>query len=98
MVIGATRPDLVQKVVGHYDSSALLIPGVGAQGGDVQELKDALVNHHGVPLVNVSRAILYASETKSDEDFKKMILDATLSYVDTLKPLTRQTLDNLGLK
>jgi len=34
MVIGATRPDLVQKVVGHYDSASLLIPGVGGQQGN----------------------------------------------------------------
>ena len=97
MVVGATRPDLVQKVVEHYDSAALLIPGVGTQGGDVEELKDALIDHQGIPLVNVSRAILYASETKTDEDFKKMIRDATLSYIYTLKPLTRQSLGNLGL-
>jgi orotidine-5'-phosphate decarboxylase len=97
MVVGATRPELVQKVVGHYTNATLLIPGVGAQGGDVQELQDALASHHGIPLVNVSRAILYASETKTDDDFKKMIRDATLEYIEALKPLTRQTLHNLNL-
>lgn len=97
MVIGATRPELVQKVINHYSDATLLIPGVGAQGGDVLELQEALSKHHGLPIVNVSRAILYAAETKTDEDFKKMIRDATLSYIDTLKPLTHQSLGNLGL-
>lgn len=96
MVIGATRPELVQKVTGHYNNATLLIPGVGAQGGDVGDLRDALVQHNGIPIVNVSRAILYASETKTDEDLKKMIRDATLSYIDTLAPLTHQTLQNLN--
>lgn len=98
LVIGATRPDLVQKVIYHFNNATLLIPGVGAQGGDVKDLQDALIEHKGVPIVNVSRAILYASETKTDEDFKKMIRDATQSYIDTLGPLTLQTLHNLNIK
>jgi orotidine-5'-phosphate decarboxylase len=94
MVIGATRPDLVEKVIGHYPTGTLLIPGVGAQGGDVDELEHALEYHKGIPIVNVSRAILYASETKTDVDFKKMVTDTTLGYIDKLRPLTQQVLRN----
>jgi orotidine-5'-phosphate decarboxylase len=38
MVVGATRPELLKKVIRHYPSATLLIPGVGAQGGRVDEL------------------------------------------------------------
>lgn len=96
MVIGATRPEFVEKVIHHYTDATLLIPGVGAQGGDITELQSALASHHGVPLVNVSRAILYASDSKSDDDFKAMIRDATMMYIDALGPLSTQTIKNIS--
>ncbi len=98
MVIGATRPDLVQKVIRHYNKATLLIPGVGTQGGDIQELKDALTSHRGVPIINVSRAILYASDSKTDEEFMNVIRDATMFYKDTLGLLTQQTLHHLNIE
>jgi len=66
LVVGATYPaeiDRVRRVAPHLP---LLIPGVGAQGGDAVATVKAGWRTDGPIIVNSSRAILYAS---SGEDF-----------------------------
>ncbi|PIR82656.1 orotidine-5'-phosphate decarboxylase [Candidatus Kaiserbacteria bacterium CG10_big_fil_rev_8_21_14_0_10_59_10] len=67
LVVGATYPDELRAVRAVADDIPILIPGVGAQGGDVEEsvAAGADVRRRGV-LLSVSRDILYAS---SGEDF-----------------------------
>jgi orotidine-5'-phosphate decarboxylase len=62
MVIGATHPDAIAGVVAKHPLGTLLIPGVGTQGGSVEALRGALAAHEGIPLVNVTRDIFYASD------------------------------------
>ncbi|MBW7925166.1 MAG: orotidine-5'-phosphate decarboxylase [Burkholderiaceae bacterium] len=63
LVVGATFPAELARVRELSGELPLLVPGIGAQGGDV----DATVRAGGARmLVNSSRAILYAS---SGEDF-----------------------------
>lgn len=62
MVIGATHPERLPEVLRHHPTASLLIPGVGAQGGSVDALSDALIGHQGIPLVNVTRDIEYAAD------------------------------------
>ena len=64
-VVGATRAEMlsdVRKIVPHH---FLLVPGVGAQGGSLEEVYKYGANKDVGLLVNVSRNILYASG-KSD--------------------------------
>lgn len=59
-VVGATKPEFfksIRRLVPHH---FLLIPGVGAQGGDIASLRPLLTTEVGI-LVNASRQILYAS-------------------------------------
>ncbi len=60
MVIGATQAELSKSVTELHPTASLLIPGVGAQGGSIEELAKALENHTGIPLINSSRGIIYA--------------------------------------
>ena len=65
-VVGATQGEMFAEIRKHAPESFLLVPGVGAQGGSLQE-----VCRHGITkdcglLVNSSRAIIYAA---SDEHF-----------------------------
>jgi orotidine-5'-phosphate decarboxylase len=66
LVVGATFPAELAKVRAIVGDMPLLVPGVGAQGGDVQATvsagSDAAVNgkNYGM-MINSSRAILYAS-------------------------------------
>ncbi len=65
-VVGATHPDAFIRVREIAPDSFLLVPGVGAQGGDLAAIcKNGLTKDCGL-LVNASRSILYAS---SGEDF-----------------------------
>lgn len=60
MVIGATQAELSKSVTDLHKTASLLIPGIGAQGGSVEELAKALSDHEGIPLINSSRGIIYA--------------------------------------
>lgn len=60
MVIGATQAELSKSVTDLHKKASLLIPGIGAQGGSINELADALSEHKGIPLINSSRGIIYA--------------------------------------
>jgi orotidine-5'-phosphate decarboxylase len=60
-VIGATHPERFARVRALAPAAFFLVPGVGAQGGDLAALSRAGMNDRCGLLVNSSRAILYAS-------------------------------------
>ncbi|MFI5133187.1 MAG: orotidine-5'-phosphate decarboxylase [Chitinophagales bacterium] len=65
-VIGATQADEFTNIRKLTPNHFYLVPGVGAQGGSLKEISEkAMIKDCGL-LVNVSRAIIYASEK---EDF-----------------------------
>ena len=62
LVVGATWPEQLREVRAIVGDMPLLIPGVGAQGGDVEAVvKNGLAADGAGLLVSSSRAILYAS-------------------------------------
>lgn len=66
LVVGATYPAEIERVRQIAPTLPLLIPGVGAQGGDAVATVKAGWREDGPIIVNSSRAILYASQA---EDF-----------------------------
>ena len=65
-VVGATKAEFLKEIREIIPKQFLLVPGVGAQGGSLQEVcKYGMASNVGL-LVNSSRGILYASQ---DEDF-----------------------------
>ena len=66
LVVGATYPAEIERVRALAPTVPLLIPGVGAQGGDAAATVRAGLRSDGPIIVNSSRAILYASK---GEDF-----------------------------
>jgi len=63
-VVGATQAAEmanIRKIVPHH---FLLVPGVGTQGGSLEEVSKYGLNKEGGLLINVSRAIIYASGSK----------------------------------
>lgn len=61
LVVGATSPDELAAIRDQVPSLPFLVPGVGAQGGDIEAAAQyALAN--GAGLVNSSRGIIFASE------------------------------------
>lgn len=68
-VVGATKADFLAEIRKIIPKSFLLIPGVGAQGGSLDEVcKYGLTDDIGI-LINSSRGIIYASQ---DYDFATM--------------------------
>jgi orotidine-5'-phosphate decarboxylase len=65
-VVGATKAEYFTEIRKILPDSFLLVPGVGAQGGSLQEVCKFGLNEDIGLLINSSRAIIYAS---SDEDF-----------------------------
>jgi len=65
-VVGATKADMLAQVRALAPEHFLLVPGVGAQGGSLEEVSKYGMNSTCGLLVNSSRAIIYAS---SGEDF-----------------------------
>lgn len=61
LVVGATYPAEIERVRGVAPTVPLLIPGVGAQGGDAAATVKAGWRPGAPIIVNSSRAILYAS-------------------------------------
>ena len=66
-VVGATKAQALQKIRTLIPDSFLLIPGVGVQGGSLEEVSINGLNDQCGLLVNSSRGIIYAS-SKSDFD------------------------------
>lgn len=63
LVVGATFPDEIAAVRKHVGDMPLLIPGIGAQGGDIIATVQAGASSTGAGMmINSSRAILYASQ------------------------------------
>lgn len=65
-VVGATRSSLVTEIRSILPKHFLLVPGVGAQGGDLKAITEAAITPEVGLIVNNSRGILYAS---SGEDY-----------------------------
>jgi orotidine-5'-phosphate decarboxylase len=65
-VVGATHPQMFSDIRKIVPDHFLLVPGVGAQGGDLGEVSKAGMNKDCGLLINSSRQIIYAS---AGEDF-----------------------------
>jgi orotidine-5'-phosphate decarboxylase len=65
-VVGATQAEMMKRVRTIVPEHFLLVPGVGAQGGNLEEVSKYGMNKDCGLLVNSSRQIIYAS---SGEDF-----------------------------
>lgn len=68
-VVGATKAQELEEIRKIVPDHFLLVPGVGAQGGSLQEVAQYGMNNQCGLLVNSSRAIIYASD---QPDFAEM--------------------------
>ncbi|MEO5782862.1 MAG: orotidine-5'-phosphate decarboxylase [Ginsengibacter sp.] len=64
-VVGATQADQLANIRKIIPNNFLLVPGVGFQGGSLKEVSKLAMTKDCGLLVNVSRAIIYASETEN---------------------------------
>jgi orotidine-5'-phosphate decarboxylase len=82
LVVGATRPVQLKEIRRLVPEMPLLIPGVGAQGGDVKlAVRNGCDREGLMAVVNSSRGILYAS---AGEDFAGKARLAALALRDEM--------------
>jgi orotidine 5'-phosphate decarboxylase subfamily 2 len=71
LVVGATYPQDMKKVREIADNMTFLVPGVGAQGGDLREVLGSGLNNEGLGLIiSSSRGIIFAESP--NEEAKKL--------------------------
>jgi len=86
LVVGATYPEQLRSVRGLVGDLPILVPGVGAQAGDVAASVAAGSTANGTGLLmSSSRDILYAS---SGEDFAEAARDAARRTIDAINAVT----------
>ena len=76
-VVGATKSDYLTKIRQIAPESFLLIPGIGSQGGDFENVILNSTKKNNRILINISRAIIYAS---NDKDFLNSAEDVVDYY------------------
>ncbi len=76
-VVGATRPEKLAEIRKYCPENFLLVPGIGAQGGTLEEVSKYGLNSHCGLLVNASRSIIYAS---SGENFAEAAAEAAKEF------------------
>ena len=67
-VVGATRAEMVDHIRKLVPAHFFLVPGVGAQGGNLQEVSRCGMNRQCGLLVNASRAVIHADTTEQFAD------------------------------
>jgi orotidine-5'-phosphate decarboxylase len=82
LVVGATFPKEIEVVRGIVGDMPLLIPGIGAQGGDVEATVTAGRTSAGTGmLINSSRAIIYAGDAVAAAEAARKTRDLINQYL-----------------
>ncbi len=80
-VVGATKADKIGTIRALAPEHFFLVPGIGAQGGNLEDVSKAGMNEQCGLLVNSARAIIYAS---SGEDFADASRKAAANVQDEM--------------
>ena len=82
LVIGATYPEAVADIRCHSPNAWFLIPGIGAQGGELQAVLRAGLRPDGMGLIiNASRSILYAVDPHAAAESLRTEINAVRTQV-----------------
>jgi len=81
-VVGATREEEMENIRRIIPEHFLLVPGVGAQGGNLEDISRLGLNKDAGLLVNASRAIIFAG---GEEDFAEKAAMAASAYREEMK-------------
>lgn len=81
LVVGATYPKEMKKIRSLVGDMTFLVPGLGAQGGDLENVIKAGLNSEGLGLIiNSSRGIIFAENPKKEA---QKLLDEIRKYKGT---------------
>lgn len=89
-VAGATRPEQIGEIREIIPDHFLLVPGIGAQGGDLQKTAQFGLNKDCGLLVNSSRGIIFADSTEN-------FAEAAKTEAQKLQQQMHTTMQNAGI-
>lgn len=84
MVLGATQVEKLHPLLKAHPQASLLLPGIGMQGGDLNALMLLLEDHSGLPVIPISRGILFG-----EAQGPQAIRSRAVHYHALLTPLSR---------
>ena len=88
LVVGATQPQELEEIRRLHPKMPILIPGIGAQGGDLESAVRGGVDTHGRgALINSSRSVIYASR---GPDFAQAARQAATELRDAINAMRQQ--------
>ena len=83
LVVGATYPEEMKKIRSKVGDMTFLVPGIGAQGGDLKAVVKAGLNSAGLGLIiNSSRNIIFSQNPKEEA---RKLCEEIRKYKDILK-------------
>lgn len=83
-VVGATQKEAAKRIREILPNSFLLVPGIGVQGGKVEDLKYFVDSNNMGIIVNSSRDIIYAYKNYVHSDFEKSSYLASKSIKESI--------------
>lgn len=86
-VVGATKAEMLADIRKIVPNHFLLVPGVGAQGGSLQDVAKYGLNENCGLLVNSSRGIIFAD---SSENFAKVAREKSIELQIEMEELLRE--------
>lgn len=84
-VVGATHPEEFKSIRKIAPNNFLLVPGVGAQGGDLEAVYQNGSNNNTGLLINVSRGVIFAGNDSKNPS--KEIIEAAKNFQGQMKKL-----------
>lgn len=84
-VVGATHPNELADLRKINNNSVFLIPGIGAQGGDLENTLKA--NGKSPCLINVSRGIIYSTKDSNSSEFENEVKRQTEFFANDINRL-----------
>lgn len=86
LVVGATHPEQLAEIRQVAGDMPLLIPGIGTQGGDLEKaVRNGTADFRKPAVINVSRAVLYASDGDDFERAARAEVEKLNSEINNLR-------------
>jgi len=86
-IVGATYPKEIAEMRAIAGDTPFLVPGIGAQGGDIEATVRSGINSVGTGLIiNSSRTILYASKGKDYAEAARKAAEQTRDQINQFRP------------
>lgn len=87
-IVGATYPKEIAEIRAIAGDIPFLVPGIGAQGGDIEATVRSGINSQGTGLlINSSRAILYAGKGKDYAQAARKAAEQTRNQINQFRQL-----------